>query len=102
MTAAIENQVERFAPGFKEIILERIVSTPQDLERRNPNLIGGDIGGGANDFTQLFSRPLLSLEPWSLPIPGHYICSASTLPGAGVHGMCGVLAAESALKQLRY
>jgi phytoene dehydrogenase-like protein len=97
MTHAIENQVERFAPGFRDRILARSVMGPVALERHNPNLVGGDISGGAMNFGQLFLRPTSSL--YQTPLPGVYLCSASTPPGAGVHGMCGFWAAESALKQ---
>lgn len=95
MTAIIESQVERFAPGFKKAIVARHVMTPADLEQHNPNLIGGDIGGGAAVLNQLFLRPTASLYKTSLP--GVFLCSSSTPPTAGVHGMCGFNAAEAAL-----
>lgn len=98
MTEAIEGQVERFAPGFRERILARHVMSPADFEAHNANLIGGHINGGAQDLRQTFARPLLRLDPYSTPLPGLYLCSASTPPGGGVHGMCGYHAARSALK----
>ena len=98
MTEAIERQIERFAPGFGQRVLARHASAPADLERRNANLVGGDIAGGANDFRQLLARPALRPVPYSTPLKGVYLCSASTPPGGGVHGMCGYLAARAALK----
>ncbi|HEY1861874.1 MAG TPA: NAD(P)/FAD-dependent oxidoreductase [Gemmataceae bacterium] len=100
MTERIETQVERFAPGFRSLILARSVLTPADMQRRNANYIGGDIGGGAMDFRQLFARPAWRLDPYSTPAKGIYLCSASTPPGPGVHGMCGYFAAHSALRHL--
>ena len=97
MTEAIERQVERFAPGFGELVLARNAMAPADLERRNANLVGGDIAGGANDLRQLIARPALRPVPYSTPLEGVYLCSASTPPGGGVHGMCGYLAARAAL-----
>ena len=97
LTETIERQVERFAPGFGERVLARCVSAPADLERRNPNLVGGDIGGGSNDLRQLMARPVLRAVPYATPLAGVYLCSASTPPGGGVHGMCGYLAARAAL-----
>ena len=101
MTERIEGQVERFAPRFKERILARHVMTPADFERYNANYIGGDIGGGANDIFQLFTRPVPRLNPYSTPDPALFLCSASTPPGGGVHGMCGCHAARSALAAIR-
>jgi len=98
MTSRIEEQIERFAPGFKDRILARHVMSPHSLETFNANLIGGDIAGGAQDWRQLFARPVLSLNPYSMGSAGMYICSSSTPPGAGVHGMCGYNAAMTALK----
>jgi phytoene dehydrogenase-like protein len=95
MTIAIENQVERFAPGFRDLVLGRSVMTAVQLERHNANLIGGDIGGGANGGLQLFARPTSQLYRTSSA--GLYLCSASTPPGGGVHGMCGYFAAQAAL-----
>jgi phytoene dehydrogenase-like protein len=97
MTDAIEAQVERFAPGFGERILARSTMGPADLERHNPNLVGGDINGGAADLRQMIARPVPRLSPYSTPLPGVYLCSASTPPGGGVHGMCGFHAARAAL-----
>jgi phytoene dehydrogenase-like protein len=98
MTEAIERQIERFAPGFSSRVLARHVSAPADLERRNANLVGGDIAGGANDLWQLVARPALRPVPYSTPLEGIYLCSASTPPGGGVHGMCGYNAARAALR----
>jgi len=98
MTAHIEAQVERFAPGFRERILEKHVMGPRQLHLHNANYIGGDIGGGVADLRQLLMRPTLSPRPWSTPIPGVYLCSSSTPPGGGVHGMSGYLAARLALR----
>lgn len=100
LTDHIERQVERFAPGFRERVLARSILTPADLERRNANLIGGDISGGMMDLRQVLARPVLSLAPYRTPLRGVYICSASTPPGGGVHGMSGRLAAEAALAHL--
>jgi phytoene dehydrogenase-like protein len=98
-TDAIESQVERFAPGFRERIVARHVHFPADLERANANLVGGDVAGGANDLWQLFARPVARLAPWVTPDRSIYLCSASTPPGGGVHGMCGWLAARAALRR---
>ena len=100
MTGRIEAQVERFAPGFRERILERSVRSPAALEEYNPNLVGGDIGGGVQDLGQLFARPVSMLDPYSIPSTDIFICSSSTPPGGGVHGMCGYFAAKSALRRL--
>ena len=100
MTERIEAQIERFAPGFKQTILARSVMFPSDMQAYNPNYVGGDIGGGANTLRQLFARPVSALSPYRTPIEGVYLCSASTPPGAGVHGMCGYWAARDALKRL--
>jgi phytoene dehydrogenase-like protein len=99
MTTRIEQQIERFAPGFRERILARHVLTPAALEQYNPNYIGGDINGGIQDLGQLFTRPSLSLVPYALPAAGLYLCSSSTPPGGGVHGMCGYFAAQAALRR---
>jgi phytoene dehydrogenase-like protein len=101
ITGQIERQVERFAPGFRDRVLARSVITPADFQQRNANLIGGDINGGAMDLRQLFARPVARLDPYRTPLPGVYLCSASTPPGGGIHGMCGYHAARSALKTLR-
>jgi phytoene dehydrogenase-like protein len=94
---AIEDQIERFAPGFRDCVLARSIMSPADLEKHNPNLVGGDIGGGAALLSQLFFRPTASM--YRTPIQGVYLCSSSTPPGAGVHGMCGFFAAEAALME---
>jgi phytoene dehydrogenase-like protein len=99
MTERIENQIERFAPGFRDVVLARAVKSPAQMEARNANYIGGDIAGGANTLGQFFTRPVLSLDPYYLQSPGLYICSASTPPGGGVHGMCGYHAAKSVLRR---
>jgi phytoene dehydrogenase-like protein len=98
MSERIESQIERFAPGFRERILARSVLDPAGLERRNANLVGGDINGGVQDLRQLFFRPTWRL--YSTSSRGLYICSASTPPGGGVHGMCGYHAATRALRDL--
>lgn len=95
MTGRIEEQIERFAPGFRDLILARNVLSPAALEKHNANLVGGDINGGAQDLPQLFLRPTVSL--YKTPRKGLYLCSASTPPGGGVHGMCGYFAAQLAL-----
>ena len=100
MTDRIEAQVERFAPGFRERILKRSVRSPAALEEYNPNCVGGDINGGVQDLGQLFSRPARMLNPYSIPSTDIYICSSSTPPGGGVHGMCGYFAARAALRRL--
>jgi len=100
MTERIEAQVERFAPGFRSRILARHVLTPLEMERRNANYVGGDIGGGAVDLRQLFTRPAVRWNPYSTPAQGIYLCSASTPPGPGVHGLCGYFAAKAALRHL--
>jgi phytoene dehydrogenase-like protein len=98
MTHRIEAQVERFAPGFRDLVLARSSLGPRDLEARNRNLVGGDLNGGAMDLGQVFRRPAARLVPWRTPLDGVYFCSASTPPGGGVHGMCGYHAARAALK----
>ncbi|HQU84546.1 MAG TPA: NAD(P)/FAD-dependent oxidoreductase [Pyrinomonadaceae bacterium] len=98
MTDIIENQIERFAPGFRDCILAKAVKSPAELEAQNANYIGGDINGGAGIVSQLFTRPVVKFDPYSMPSKGLYICSSSTPPGGGVHGMCGYHAAKSAYK----
>ena len=98
MTERIEAQIERFAPGFGDCIIARHAKTAMDMENYNPNYVGGDINGGVQDIYQLFSRPAIRLVPYSTPVKGLYICSSSTPPGGGVHGMCGYHAAQAALK----
>ena len=101
MAARLTDQIERFAPGFREVIEAQAIHAPADLERQNAALVGGDINGGAMDLAQLIARPVLSLDPYRTPTDGLYLCSASTPPGGGVHGMCGHLAAKAALRDLR-
>jgi phytoene dehydrogenase-like protein len=101
MTQAIEDQVERFAPGFRDLVLARHVMSPAALEAHNANEIGGDIGGGSMSLRQLVARPRFSLTPSSTPLDGVFLCSASTPPGGGVHGMGGRIAARLALRRLR-
>ena len=99
MTDRIENQIERFAPGFKDLIIQKTIKTPVDMQQYNQNYIGGDIAGGIQDYRQLFTRPDWSLTPYATSTKGLYLCSSSTPPGSGVHGMCGYLAAKAALKR---
>jgi phytoene dehydrogenase-like protein len=106
MTAVIEDQMERFAPGFRDVVLERHTMNCADLEAYNANYLGGDISAGAHDGLQLLARPWLSVSPYRIARPGRstpglYLCSASTPPGGGVHGMCGYHAAEAVLADLR-
>src|SRR5262245_20550688 len=101
MTDRIERQIERFAPGFRDLILARHTMSPAAMEAYNANYIGGDINGGVQDLGQLFSRPVLSLNPYATPAKGIYICSSSTPPGGGVHGLCGYFAARAAEREFR-
>ena len=98
MSDRIEAQIERFAPGFRDLILARSVMSPARLEEYNPNYIGGDINGGVQDLGQMFGRPAWRWDPYSTPMEGVYVCSSSTPPGGGVHGMCGYNAACSVLR----
>jgi phytoene dehydrogenase-like protein len=98
MTDRIEAQIERFAPGFRDRVLARAVTPPRELQRHNPNLVGGDITGGAQTLWQAFARPVASLNPYATPVKGLYLCSSSTPPGGGVHGMCGYHAARAAIR----
>ncbi|HUR83524.1 MAG TPA: NAD(P)/FAD-dependent oxidoreductase [Thermoanaerobaculia bacterium] len=100
-TELIENQIERFAPGFRDRILAKRSISPAQYEQHNPNMIGGDIAGGANTMLQFLTRPFPKLDPYSTPNPRVFLCSSSTPPGGGVHGMCGYWGAQSALKRLR-
>jgi phytoene dehydrogenase-like protein len=95
----ITNQIERFAPGFRDLILSKNVYTASEIQAYNPNYVGGDINGGVQDWRQLYSRPVPSLTPYRTPLKGLYICSSSTPPGGGVHGMCGYHAARIVLKE---
>ncbi len=99
MTAAIEGQVERFAPGFRDLILARSARDPAAMEAYDENYVGGDINGGLADWRQLLFRPVPARDPYATPVRGIYLCSSSTPPGGGVHGMCGYLAARSALRR---
>jgi phytoene dehydrogenase-like protein len=99
MSDRIENQIERFAPGFKSTIIARHSFTAVEIENYNSNYVGGDINGGLQDIWQTLARPTLSLNPYKTPMKGVYICSSSTPPGGGVHGMCGYFAAKSAIKR---
>lgn len=100
MTEAIENQIERFAPGFRNCILARHTMNTSQIEAYNPNYIGGDIIGGISDLWQLYTRPAIRLSPYKTGARGIYLCSSSTPPGGGVHGMCGYHAARKALKDV--
>lgn len=99
-TDLVERQVERFAPGFRDAILARSTRTARELERENSNMVGGDINGGTNQLRQLVFRPAIRLDPYSTPVDGLFLCSSSTPPGGGVHGMCGYHGARSALEGL--
>ena len=101
MTGAIEAQLERFAPGFRDLVLARSALGPAELQAHNPNYVGGDINGGAANLRQLFVRPAARLSPYTTPLDGVYLCSSSTPPGGGVHGMCGWHAAQTALRRDR-
>ncbi len=96
---AIEAQIERFAPGFGGVVRARSVWNPARLQADNPNQAGGDIGGGSADLLQILARPVLALDPYATPLPGVTLCSSSTPPGPGAHGLCGYFAARSALQR---
>jgi phytoene dehydrogenase-like protein len=100
MTARIEAQIERFAPGFRDLVLARATTTAVDEERQNPNYPGGDISAGAATLRQTVFRPTARWNPYRTGAAGIYLCSASTAPGAGVHGMCGAGAARAVLADL--
>ena len=100
MTLQIESQIEAVAPGFRDCVLERHAMTTRELQNINPNYIGGDINGGVQDLAQMIARPVMSTSPYRTPVGGWYICSSSTPPGGGVHGMCGFHAARAALEDL--
>jgi phytoene dehydrogenase-like protein len=100
-TARVEAQIERFAPGFRDCILERRAHGPADIEAYNPSMRGGVIAGGEATLGQLFTRPVARLDPYSTPNPRLFLCSGATPPAGGVHGMCGYFAAKSALERLR-
>jgi len=99
MTATMEARIEQFAPGFRDLVLGRHTISAARFESYNPNYIGGDINGGVADLRQFLFRPVPSLDPWSTPVDGLYVCSSSTPPGGGVHGMCGRAAARSVLRR---
>jgi phytoene dehydrogenase-like protein len=100
MTERIERQLDRFAPGWRDLVLGRHVTPPMGLEAYNANYVGGDIAAGAPDLLQVLFRPIIAVDPYRTGAEGIYLCSASTPPGGGVHGLCGWWAAQSALKQL--
>jgi phytoene dehydrogenase-like protein len=99
-SAAIEAQIERYAPGFKDLVIERATMTAQQIEQYNWNYVGGDINGGLSGVLQLFTRPLPQLDPYATGAPDIFLCSSSTPPGGGVHGMCGYWAAHSVLEHV--
>jgi phytoene dehydrogenase-like protein len=101
MTSRIEDQIERFAPGFRDLVLARVSTNAVEAEQHNPNYLGGDIAGGAGTLRQTLFRPTVGWNPYRTGAPGLYLCSASTPPGAGVHGMCGVGAARAVLADLK-
>jgi phytoene dehydrogenase-like protein len=98
-TEAVLAQIERFAPGLRERVVGLRATTAPELERSNPNLVGGDINGGVQGPRQQFARPVARIDPYATPLDGVYLCSASTPPGGGVHGMSGYHAARSALRR---
>ena len=98
MSGQIESQIERFAPGFRDLILARRTMSTNELEKYNANYIGGDINGGIQDLRQLYFRPTVQRNPYATPLKGVYLCSSSTPPGGGVHGMCGYHAGQAALR----
>ena len=100
MSAIIENQIEKYAPGFKDLVLGRHSMNSEDLEAYNPNYVGGDINAGVQDITQIFTRPALRVSPYRTSAKGIYLWSSSTPPGGGVHGMCGYHAARQVIKDL--
>lgn len=102
MTESIEAQIERFAPGFRDCILARKSITPAQLEKHNPTMIGGDMAGGQNDIFQFLFRPFPRLNPYTTPNPKLFLCSSSTPPGGGVHGMCGYHAARAVMRRLQH
>jgi phytoene dehydrogenase-like protein len=98
VSALIENKIERYAPGFREVILAKSVLSAAAMEQYNANYVGGDINGGLQDLTQIYTRPIASLNPYRTSVKNIYLCSSSTPPGGGVHGLCGYYAAQSACK----
>jgi phytoene dehydrogenase-like protein len=101
MTDLVEAQIERFAPGFSDLVLARSVKTAAQMAAYNPTYVGGDISSGAATLKQMIARPVLRLTPYATPNEKLFLCSQSTPPGPGVHGMCGYFAARAALKRLR-
>jgi phytoene dehydrogenase-like protein len=101
MRTRIEREIERYAPGFRDCVEEAHATSPADLERGNANLVGGDIAGGAADLAQLYARPIARLNPYKTSIDHVFLCSSSTPPGVGVHGMSGYHAARAAMKAIR-
>jgi phytoene dehydrogenase-like protein len=101
MTERIEAQIERFAPGFRDLVIERRTRGPAAMERYDENYVGGDINGGVQDLRQLYTRPVVRLNPYATPVKGLYLCSSSTPPGGGVHGLCGWYAARSAMRRVK-
>jgi phytoene dehydrogenase-like protein len=101
MTERIESQIERFAPGFKDVIISRVTTSTADGERHNPNYVGGDITGGAGTLRQTIFRPTIRWNTYRTGTRGLYLCSASAPPGGGVHGMCGYGAARTVLADLQ-
>jgi phytoene dehydrogenase-like protein len=102
MTSRIEAQIERFAPGFRDLVLARSTATAMQGEEHNPNYVGGDINGGAGTFRQTVFRPTMRWNSYRTGAKGIYLCSASTPPGGGVHGMCGLGAAKAVLADLKH
>ncbi|MEW6334200.1 MAG: FAD-dependent oxidoreductase, partial [Thermodesulfobacteriota bacterium] len=98
VTGHIEAKIERFAPGFKGLILAKHAMTARDMERYNPNYVGGDINGGLQDLSQLYARPVASLSPYRTSQKHVLLCSSATPPGGGVHGLCGYYAAKALLE----
>jgi phytoene dehydrogenase-like protein len=100
MTERIESQIERFAPGFRDLVLARVSTLPAAVEAENPNYVGGDIASGSTSVRQTVFRPTVAIRSYRTPVRGLYLCSAATPPGGGVHGMCGARAAAVALREL--
>lgn len=99
-SSVIEDHIELYAPGFREQILARVTKNAREMESYNANYVGGDINGGSADWAQLFFRPVMSWDPYSTAMPGVFLCSSSTPPGGGVHGMCGYYAARSVMRRV--
>ena len=99
-SAAIEGHIERYAPGFRDLVLARATRNAVEMERHNPNYVGGDINGGFAELSQLFFRPVARVDPYATPAPDIFLCSSSTPPGGAVHGMCGYWASQSVLRRV--